>query len=57
MIFINKNINPLIMKLFVCALPIYTCLHKNYGTVLVNINCPLSLGVLKCSTKMISINT
>jgi hypothetical protein len=48
MIFIGKNNNPLIMKLCEYAFYAYTCLHKNYGTVLTNINCSLSLGVLKC---------
>jgi hypothetical protein len=38
MIFINKNIDPLIMKLFVYALHAYTCLHKKFGTILIILN-------------------
>jgi hypothetical protein len=51
--FINKNINPVIMKSYVYDLHANTCLYKKFGTVLININCPLNLnafyGLIKIS--------
>ena len=50
------------MKIVVHALHAYTYLHKNFGTILININYPLILGVFKIpfinwiNTKIIYIN-
>jgi hypothetical protein len=38
MIFVGKNINPLIMKTCVYALYANTCLHKKFGTILIIFN-------------------
>jgi hypothetical protein len=48
MIFTDKNINLLILKLFVYALHANTCLHKNYDTVLIILTCLINLNVFKC---------
>ena len=45
MLFINKNNNPLIMKLFVYALHVNTCLHKKFGTVLIILTWLTNLSV------------
>jgi len=53
MIFINKNINPVTMKICEYALHANTCLHKMFGTIWININCALNLnafyGLIKIS--------
>lgn len=45
MIFINKNINPMVMKIYVNALHINTWLHKSFGNVLTCIAWLNNLGV------------
>jgi hypothetical protein len=51
------------MKLFVYALHANTCLHKNFGTVLIILNWLINLNVFKClffgliNIKMVYINT
>jgi hypothetical protein len=38
MIFRNKNINPVSIKIYVHALHANTCFHKKFGTVLIMFN-------------------
>ena len=46
MIFINKSINPVTMKLFVYASYVNTCLHKKkFGTVLSYLTWLINLSV------------
>jgi len=48
MIFVDKNNNPLIMKLFVYALHAYTYHQKKFGTILINGTWLINLSVYKC---------
>jgi hypothetical protein len=45
MIFIDKNISPLIMKLFVLMSCANTRLHKRFGTILIILNWLINLSV------------
>jgi hypothetical protein len=48
MIFVDKNIDPFMMKQCVYALHAYTCLHKKFGTILINITWLINLSMFKC---------
>ena len=47
MIFVDKSINPFMMKLFVNAIHAYTYLHKKFGTVLINVTWLINISMFK----------
>ena len=63
MIFVDKNINPVMLKLFVELLCAYIYLQKKFGTILIILNWLINLSVLKFllwinkNNKIVSVNS